>query len=173
MGAVHRPFNVPPVKLARSNQQQVAFFYLETALGFRPQDVVGHDALTAFHPVDSPDQGNIHQYGAGNDAVFRLFDRSNRGPHAGRDEVGGLAVVGLALPKEMGQAVHMGNGDAVEYHAEVVHGHGVRPGRNFIAPRPAFPAFGHEVDRWVRRVNRGFERNGPGQRDGQPLLDRG
>ena len=100
--AGHRALNRAPVELSGSHEEHIARLNAEPAALLGGQDVVGHDALAAFHPVDTADEGHIHQHAAGDKAVSRLFDGAHGGAEAGGHHVGRLAVVGLAVPRRSG-----------------------------------------------------------------------
>ena len=161
------------MQLTGADQQDVAGFDLEAAAGFGGQDVVGHNALAAFYPVDAPHQGDVHQHAAGDEAAAGLFHGADGGAQAGGYIVGGLAVVGFAVPEEVGQAVDVGDGDAVEDHPDVVGGDGGGAGGDFVAGGPAFAAFHHIVDGRGGHIGGGFPVEGAGEGDAVALLDGG
>ena len=126
-GGPHGAFDVAAVELAGADEEDVAFFDLEAATLLRGEDVFRHDAFAALQPVDAAHQGHVDEDAAGDEALLGGDDGADGGAEAGGDEVGGLAVVGLTVPEEVGEAIDVGDGDAVEDHADVVDGGGVGP----------------------------------------------
>ena len=162
------------MQLAGADEQNVTLFDLEAAFLLGSQNVVYHDALAPFNPVDAADVRNVNQHSAGDNALMCLFDRTEGRTHAGGHQMGRFPVVGLPVPEEMGQRIDVGNSNAVEDHAKVVGGGRIRTRAHFVSGGPAFSALNHEVHRHiVRCVDAGFEGYGSGHGDPYAILDCG
>ena len=80
--------------------------------------------------------------------------------------MGGTAVVHLALPEEVGQAIHVRDGMAMEDHAEEINGGLVPPAGYLLPAGPALTALQHIVDGRGGGVGAGLKADGPGAAHG-------
>ena len=115
------PFHITTGELPRANEQHIALIDTETALFLCGEYVIGHDSLAPFKPVHAANHLRVHQDGFSHNAVLRKLDRLRRRAEVRRDQMRGPAVVHLALPKEVGRRVHVGDRAAVNPHGDLVH----------------------------------------------------
>ena len=127
------------------------------------------DALAGVEPGASVEGGDVQQDTARDDAVAEGGDGVVLGALLGVDEVGGLAVVHLAVPEDVAEAVEVGDGDAVEGEAHDLEGgtapsvlEGVAAGGDHVALGGAEHVIGA-----------GGGLDVPGAGDGDALADKG
>ena len=132
-------------RLPVRTSKHIALFDGEAALLLCGQDVFRHDAFPTLDPVDAANHGRVNEDAAGRNAVAGELYGLNRCAETGGDEVRRAAVVHLALPEEVGKAVHVGDVVAVERHAEEVGGRLAWPVRHLVAACPALAALEHKV----------------------------
>src|SRR5262249_51244826 len=100
-------------ELAGTEQQDIALADTDAAARLGELDVGDADPVAAHHR-------SVDQYAAGDDAATRRLDAVAGCALPGGHAAGRDAVVHVTVPEEVGQAVDVGDGVAVENHAEVV-----------------------------------------------------
>src|SRR5712691_9511436 len=115
------------MELTGTHHQNIALLHPKAAPPLTLLDILRHHSLAALYPVGAADHRHIHQHAARDDAILRHLDRLDCGPQAGGDQVRWSAVVHLALPEKMRQAIQVRDGMAVEDHAKKID-------RDLIAP---------------------------------------
>ena len=162
LARVDRTFDIAAAQVAGADQQHIALFDLESAAFFGGKYVFGHHAFAALYPVHAANHRRVHEDAARCDAFVGKLDRLDRCAKPGGYEMRWTPVVHLALPEEVGEAVHVRDVVAVERHAEEVSCGLTGAVRHLVAACPALAALQHEVERCGHVV--GFRR--PGNRSG-------
>src|SRR5215510_15246878 len=111
---VHRAFLVATVQLPRTHHQNIALLHPKTTPPLRLLDILRHHSLAALYPVGTAYHGHVYQHATRDDAILREFDRLDGRPQTGGDQVCRAAIIHLAFPEEVRQAVHVGDGMAVK-----------------------------------------------------------
>src|SRR4030095_6768992 len=132
-------------------------------------DILRHHSLAAFHPVGAANHRHVHQHATRDDAILRHLNRFDGRPQTGGDQVCRSAVVHLAFPEEVRQAIQVGDGVAVEDHAEKIDGALIAAVAHLLATGPALTAFHHIVDGRSRGVRPGVIANGARTNDPHAL----
>ena len=161
--------SLPLTELTGAQQQYVALADLESALPFGFLDIRHADAVPARYEIDTAHARRIHQHAARDDPFVCDGYVALGGALAHLHRRRRAAVVQVTVPHEVGVAVDVRDGVAVEDQSEEVHGH--LPARAVTRPI-RLPGADHEVDGWARDVRRRLvEHEWGGATDGQAVLD--